>query len=101
MSEEAVFDQAGVDIFNRLGVDALYTPLVGDPVICKVDINTSVDLQPIGESTVWEKGVTLEYLFAVVGREADKGDTFLVGVLTYTVDRVEENDGRYVLLVVK
>lgn len=102
MSEEATFDQAAVDIFNIRGQSATFTPLVGDPVGCKVDVVTGVDLQPVGESQVWEQGITLEYLLAVVGKEADPGDTFLtlVGATTYTVKAVEENDGRFVKVVV-
>ena len=93
MSFEAVINQALVKIFNKLGQDATYQPLSGDPVSCKVYLKMDVEPQPIGETEVWEKGTTIEYILFVIGQEANAGDTFTIESDTYTVKAVQHNNG--------
>lgn len=99
---EEVFAQASLDMFNELGEDALFTPLAGDPVDCKVILEQGVDLQPGGYSSqAYAQGTTIEYILASVGKEADRGETFEVGEDTWTVQAVEENDGTFCKVTVK
>lgn len=102
MSEEDTFDEIGEDLFDDLGVDATFTPSVGDPVSCKVNLEIGVDLQPGGlDAQVWRSETTIEYRLAEVGKEADRDETFTVGGTVYTVKDVVENDGRFVKVNVK
>lgn len=104
---EEIFDQAAEDIFDKEGVAALYTPSVGDPVICQVDVERDVDLEPAGfESQIWGRGVTIEAILSVLGKEPNTGETFKITEgnyinTVYTVQTVLENDGRFVKVVVK
>lgn len=102
MGIEDVFDNAFDDLFNTLGVAATYTPKVGDPVSCQVNLVIVSDLQPVGfESTVLEPETTIEYILDDIGQEADPGDVFTVSGTDYTVKELRENDGRTVKVVVK
>ncbi len=102
MTFQSILDQAGEDLFDHAGLDSTFTPSVGDPVSCKVRIESSVEDQPVGESSVWEVVTTLEYRYDEVGKEADPGETFLVGAVTYTVKAVLENeDSRFIKVAVK
>lgn len=104
MSEEDTFDDIGEDLFDDQGVDATFTPAVGDAVSCKVNLEIGTDFQPGGlEAQVWGSETTIEYRLAEVGKEADEGETFTmtVGGTDYTVTDVVENDGRFVKVKVK
>ena len=100
MGAEDISRQAALDILAEIGQDATYSHPGDDPVSCKVNVEIGVDLQPEGNAQVWEKGVTVEYAIDEVGREADSGDTFTIGTVTYTVKRVVENDGYFVKVAV-
>jgi len=97
-----IFDQAATDVFDTMGVDATFTPSVGDPVSCKAVLDKDVEMQPSGyDAQVYAMGNTIEYLLDEVGKEADRGETFLIGSDTWTVQSVSRNDGRFVKVIVK
>jgi len=97
-----ILDGVAEDVFSVMGVDATFTPAAGDPVSLKVVVEKGVELQPEAfGAQVTELGVTVEYLLADTGREADRNETFTVGDDTYTVQAALENDGRYAKAVVK
>ncbi|GAG30475.1 unnamed protein product [marine sediment metagenome] len=104
---EEIFNQAAIDIFNKQGVAALYTPSVGDPVSCQVDIERDVDLEPDGfNAQIWGRGITVEGILSVLGKEPDTDETFTITEgdfidTVYTVKTIIENDGRFVKAVVK
>ena len=101
MSFEDVQDQAGADILDVMGVDAVYQPSVVDPVSVKLFKVSGVDLQPADfDVQVWEKGITLEGLVSVFGKEPDKGETITIGSDVFTVKAVSETDGRFVKVIV-
>jgi len=102
MTAEGIFDQAAEDIFNQIGQDAVFTPSAGDPVACKVNIERDVDLEPHGyDSQVWGRGITIEAILSILGKEPDQDENFTVEETEYTVQTVQENDGRFVKMVVK
>ncbi len=101
MAIEDVLNQAGADILNIVGQDAVYQPAVGGAVDAKVELRKGVALQPEDfGGQVWQKGITIEALLSVLGQEPAKGETFTIGSDVYTVRAVEETDGRFVKLVV-
>ncbi|MBW2342509.1 MAG: hypothetical protein JRF53_00590 [Deltaproteobacteria bacterium] len=102
MTAEEIFDKAEERIFDRLGKDAVFTPAVGDPVSCKVNLEKGSDFQPGGlDAQVWGSETSIEYRLAEVGKEADRDEVFTVGGTDYTVKDVMENDGRFVKVAVK
>jgi hypothetical protein len=107
MSEESTFDQAVEDIFEILGEDAVFNPSSGPPVEdCKVILDKDTSQEPGGyDAQVFVVVRTLEYRLAEVGKEADPGETFVVGGKTWTVEGPFEdpdsNDQRCVKVVVR
>lgn len=104
---EEIFNQAAEDIFDKQGVAATYTPSIGDPVVCQVNVVRGIDLEPQGfDSQVWGSGITLEAVLSVIGKEPDTDETFTITEgdyedTVYTVLTVLENDGRFVKVAVK
>ena len=49
---------------------------------------------------VFEHGTTIEVILADIGREPNRGDIFVVGTETFTVQSIEQNDGHTVKAVV-
>ena len=102
MSEEETFDNMAEDLFETLGRDAIYKPLVGDNVSCKVHLEKEIDPQPVGyDSQSWASRMTLEYRLAEVGQQANRGDTFTVDSTDYKVQSVIEGDERFVKVAIK
>jgi hypothetical protein len=96
-----VFAEALPDMFNSAGEAAVFTPEVGDPIDCMVFIDFNVMLQPSGvEVQVWQRGTTIEALLSEIGREPNRGETFTVDSVDYTVQAILENDGLTVKAVV-
>jgi hypothetical protein len=94
MGLRAVFAAAVPNIFVAAGEDAVFYPSVGDSVECKIFIDFDVMLQPAGvETQVWQQGTTIEALLSVIGKEPDRGETFIYDGTTYTVQAVIANDG--------
>ena len=102
MSFEDVQDQAAEDILALMGQEATYQPSVGDPVTVQVMLAEGVDLQPgWAESQAPARGKTIEALLSALGKEPDRTETFTIGTDVYTVQSVEETDGRFVKVIVK
>lgn len=101
MGLRAVFAGALPGIFTAAGEAAVFTPATGDPIPCFVFIDFNVMLQPSGmEAQVWETGTTIEALLSDIGREPDRGETFTVDGVVYTVKAIATNDGLTVKMVV-
>ena len=107
MTAEEIFDKAAIDIFNKAGISAIYTPAVGDPVICQIDLIQDIDLEPAGfDAQIWGRGKTIRAILDVLGKEPDTDETVTIQEgkyqdVVYTVKTVLENDGRFVTVVVK
>lgn len=101
MSIEDLFDQAIEDIFDHAGVDAIFIPAADDPVACKVLLNEETREQPDGyNAVVYARYKTLEVQYADLGREPNRGEYFTVSAKAYTVQSIDSNDGRCVVVVV-
>ena len=88
------------DVLAKLGgVDAVFTPLIGEPLNLKVLFAESMQLQPSGMSQTWVQVTHIGYSLEDLPREAVVGETFTVDGTDYRVSAVSENDG-YVIKVV-
>lgn len=103
----AIFAAALQDIFNSAVSDAAtFTPAGGVAIPCRVIVSRAVLLQPVGmEAQVYEHGITVEALLAVIGVEPKRGDVFVVnpdtaGAETFNVQATDSNDGDSVVAVV-
>jgi hypothetical protein len=98
----AIFAAALQDIFNSpMGDDATFTPAGGVAIPCRVIVNRAVLLQPVGmDAQVYERGTTIEAILADIGAEPSRGDVFVVGSETFTVQSIDSNDGDTVVAVV-
>ena len=93
MGLRSVFAEALPGIFSAAGEAAVFTPASGDPISCNVFIDFNVMLQPSGvEVQVWEQGTTIEALLSDLGREPNRGETFTVDGVVYTVKAIIAND---------
>jgi len=88
-------------MFEAMGELATFTPATGAAVTCYVLLSIAVDLQPDLDTQSWATGKTIECLYADIGRTPERGETFLVESVTYTVASVIENDGLTVKMAVK
>lgn len=101
MTIDTIMEQAATDLLRIGGKDAVYTPVTGDPVDCLVLVYHDVLIQADGyDATVATLGTTVTAKVSDVGAPS-RGDTFLVGDTTYTVQRPETNDNLMVTVVVK
>jgi len=89
------------DMFATMGETATFTPATGAAVTCYVLLSIAVDLQPDLDTQSWTTGKTIDCLYASIGRTPERGETFLVDSVTYTVASVIENDGLTVKMAVK
>jgi len=99
---EVIFGNALRDIFNSpIGDDAVYTPSGGMSIACRVIITRDVLLQPASMDTqVFDHGTTIEAILEDIGAEPNRGDTFVIGTETFTVQSIEQNDGLTVKVIV-
>ena len=89
------------DVLAKLGgVDAVFTPLTGEPSSFKVLFTESMQLQPSGMSQTWLQVKTIEYSLADLAREAMVGETFTIGGTQYAVQSIMNNDGYVIKAVV-
>jgi hypothetical protein len=87
------------DISTNLGgVDAVFTPLVGDVSCFKVIFSEFSQSQPEGRAQTWLQGKTIDYSLSDLSREAEIGDVFVIAGISYAVVSVLTNDG-YVVRV--
>jgi len=97
------FDTAMQKIFSdrNLAVDALYHPAGGPSVSCRVIFEEDILLQPPEMmAQIDERGTTIEARLVDLGKEPDRDETFVIGSDTYTVQRIDENDGLVVRMIV-
>ncbi len=97
MGMRRIIGSALADAFAKVGEDAVFTPLSGDPVPLKVFVEFGVALEPDGfEGPSRQQAVIIEALLADLPHEPQKGEAFAVtedGVTaTYKVGRVIGND---------
>ncbi len=98
MSIDAQIKNALLNAFTKVGEDAVFTPALGAPIDCVVDITKGVTVDEGSYDTpVISRVTTLEYLIDQIGRDAESGETFTVGSTVWTVQEVFEdgnsNDG--------
>lgn len=83
---------------NLGGVDAVFTPLVGDVSCFKVMFSEFSQSQPEGRAQTWFQGKTIDYSLSDLPRESEVGDVFVIAGISYAVLSVLTNDG-YVVKV--
>lgn len=90
------------EIFTDMGEDATYTPVTGDPVSLQVFIDFDIQFEPADlTAQTWQRGTQIECLLDDVTDEPSRGATFEVDSVTYTVQKVVNNDGFTVKMQVK
>jgi len=89
-----IFDTAIDTLFDddNLAVDATYTPAAGGPVSVRVIIQEGVDLVSVGASDLADRRTVIGIRKSDIAAPV-KDDTLLVGVTTYTVDVIVDDDG--------
>ena len=101
MSEEAAFDQFGEDLFDQLGEDAIFTPTAGAPIPLKAALKSSIEMTPAAfEARAWQGSEFIEFVLSEIGREPNRGETFTIDSVVYTVQAVTANDGRFCTVAV-
>ncbi len=90
-----------VRFFNSWGADSVYTPLSGSPVSCKAFMELSVKLQPDLEGQTWEQATVVTLLLSQLNNVPTRGETVTYDGVTYTIERLYENDGLTVQVIVK
>lgn len=99
MTDEIILTAAQA-VMEKRGVSAIFSPLSGVPVSCKVRLDFDAELRPENlDIGVVEVGTTIQALYADVGEPAH-GSTFLVGGTTYRVARIDSNDRIFITVVV-
>jgi hypothetical protein len=94
-------DRLWADVLVKLGgVDAVFTPLSGEPSSFKVMFTESMQLQPSGMTQTWLQVKTIEYSLADLEREAMVGETFTIGGTPHAVQSIMNNDGYVIKAVV-
>lgn len=101
-TSDEIFLSALRDIYDSaVGADAVYAPLSGASVSCRVILNRSVVLQPAGmEAQVVEYGTTIEAIIIDLGKIPERGETFTIGSEVFTVQAISRNDGDEVEMIV-
>jgi len=90
---------------NQIAISCVYYPVdddpeISDPVICKIEIEHDVIIQPSGyDAQVIETGSTVTALYSDVV-EPKTGSYFQVADTVYTVKRITDNDKVFVTMVV-
>lgn len=96
---EQMFADLGSVFFknDEFAVSATFTGGSAVDVIVDHDTLIQTDGYEVGVATI---GTTITALFSDVGTPV-RGNTFVIGSTTYTVQRIEENDKKVVKMVVK
>jgi len=108
MTDEATLQAAMVDVFDHLGTDAVFQPIDGDPIPCKVNLTRETSAEPDGFNvqTVGEQ-IFIEALISVIGkipiakRPNAEGEKFTVSGVVYEVVGISESDDYFVTSSVK
>ena len=89
------------DVLAKLGgVDAVFTPLTGEPSSFKVQFTESMQLQPSGMTQTWLQVKAIEYSLADLEREVMVGEIFTIDGTPYAVQSIMNNDGYVIKAVV-
>ena len=109
---DTIFAQAGLDVINKFGDSATYTPVSGTPATCTVHLDTDIDTQPDNYS-VQARGdkLTIEALVAQIGSDIAvrrssgatyvEGDRFTIGSDIYEVTDILVQDKVSILCAVR
>jgi len=101
MGIKDILQTAAENITSHAGESATYTPASGDPVTCIVILAHDALIQADGyDISTATLGTTIQAMVSDVGT-VNRGDTYTVDGTTYTVQRIEANDGVMVTAVVK
>ena len=76
--------------FAAFSVAATYSPAIGSPFSCRVVVDQNVEY--ISEQLITEFVLTLSFLCSEVA-SVKRNDTVTIGVKTYRLDRVMQDDG--------
>ena len=88
-----VMQESLPDIFEAMGEDAVFTPLIGDPISLKAFIDFGVVLEPDGfDGQLRQESIVIEALLSDLLHEPLKGETFEIDSMVYRVGRVIGND---------
>jgi hypothetical protein len=68
---------------NLGGVNAVFTPLVGDVSCFKVMLSEFSQSQPEGRAQTWLQGKTIDYSLSDLSREAEVGEVFTISEIPY------------------
>lgn len=98
--------QAGLaDLYDSVGVAAVFNPTAGGPVACQIIVDESVEFEPQGQLQIADDHVEIHYQRAEIDRRVLKGETWVVGVFTYTVrsmafypDAFDDLQGRAIVI---
>ncbi len=102
MGIRADMDELLPDMFDVMGEDAVYTPLSGSPVNCKVFVDHDVQNEPRGfDAVTWQRWTQIEALLKDVVTEPSRGSSFSVEETNYVVEKILSNDGFTVVMAVK
>ena len=98
--EQLDLDLEGFVNPDEFGEDAIYYPVSGPPVGCSVLVDHDVVIQPDSyDAHVVETGTVITAIYNDVG-EPRQGSTFVVDGITYTVERITDNDRDFVVMKV-
>jgi len=87
------------DISTNLGgVDAVFTPLVGDVSCFKVILERNTQTRPDEHTQPLFQDITIEYSLLDLNQEVIPGDTFSISGITYITQSIIKND-EYVVKV--
>jgi len=89
------------DVLAKLGgVEAVFTPVTGEPVTVNVMFSQTMQMQPEGQAQTWVQEKSVSYSIADLSREAVVGETFTIGSTIYEVCAAAENNGYVVKVIV-
>jgi len=80
-------------IRDNFGYSATFTPAAGAAVVLDVELLETIEMEPAGvDSMIPVTRTRIQYLAADLAAEINRGETFLIGTTTYTVETIETAD---------
>lgn len=92
MAVESAADLAGMFDTDEFALSSTYTPSGGSPSTVAVIVDKDVEFIGVGDSDMADRRTVLTVQNVQVASPG-AGDTFLIGAVTYTVDRIIDDDG--------
>lgn len=83
------------DLYDHAGVAAVFTPIAGGPQGVQIIVENSVEWEPQAQLQIADDHVVIHYQRSEIDRRVVKGETFVVGVFTYTVRSMAVYPGAY------